>query len=152
MQFVGMRDVLVTLTVGDELRAAFDAQAGAAVSSWTRSPWGAGRTAELGDCTIGPQTLVAGCSGSGKGSVFWSLAFGLAPAVRDGRVQLHGIDLKGGMEIRMGSPLFTTQATNAAEAVVALELLVGLMNERTRRLRRPARVPTSRRSMSRCTW
>ena len=132
VQFAGSRDVLLTLTVGDELRAEFDAQAGGAVQLDSVEmgrredglPW---------RLAIGPQTLVAGCSGSGKGSVFWSLAFGLAPAVRDGLVQLHGIDLKGGMEIRMGSPLFTTTATNAAEAVVALELLVGLMNERTRR-------------------
>lgn len=132
VQFAGTRDVLLTLTIGDELRAAFDAKPPAAVQM---------ESVEMGRredglpwrLAIGPQTLVAGCSGSGKGSVFWSLAFGLAPAVRDGRVQLHGIDLKGGMEIRMGSPLFTTTATNAAEAVVALELLVGLMNERTRR-------------------
>jgi len=80
--------------------------------------------------SIGPHTLVAGCSGSGKGSLFWSFAFGLAPAVRDGRVQLHGIDLKGGMEILMGADLFTTSATNAAEAVVVLELLVVRMRER----------------------
>lgn len=132
VQFAGTRDVQLTLTVGDELRAAFDAQPAGAVQLDSVEmgrredglPW---------RLAIGPQTLVAGCSGSGKGSVFWSLAFGLAPAVRDGRVQLHGIDLKGGMEIRMGAALFTTTATNAAEAVVALELLVGLMNERTRR-------------------
>jgi S-DNA-T family DNA segregation ATPase FtsK/SpoIIIE len=117
VQFAGTRDVQLTLTVGDELRAAFDARVGAVVQLDSVDmgrredglPW---------RLAIGPQTLVAGCSGSGKGSVFWSLAFGLAPAVRDGRVQLHGIDLKGGMEIRMGSPLFTTTATNAAEAVV----------------------------------
>ena len=80
---------------------------------------------------IGPHTLVAGSSGSGKGSVFWSFAFGLAPEVHAGRVQLHGVDLKGGMEILMGSGLFTTRATSAAEAVVSLELLVGWMRHRT---------------------
>ena len=80
---------------------------------------------------VGPHTLVAGSSGSGKGSVFWSLAFGLAPEVRSGRVQLHGVDLKGGMEILMGAGLFTTRATSAAEAVASLELLVGWMRHRT---------------------
>ena len=82
---------------------------------------------------IGPHTLVAGSSGSGKGSLFWSFAFALAPAVHDGRVQLHGVDLKGGMEILLGEDLFTTRATSAAEAVVSLERLVDIMRERTRR-------------------
>jgi S-DNA-T family DNA segregation ATPase FtsK/SpoIIIE len=48
-------------------------------------------------------------------------------------VQLYGVDLKGGMEIRMGDPLFTMSATNAPEAVVVLEMLVGWMQERTQR-------------------
>ncbi len=81
---------------------------------------------------VGPHTLVAGCSGSGKGSVFWSFAFGLAPAVRQGHVQLHGIDLKGGMEILMGEPLFTTTATSPEAAVATLERLVELMQGRTK--------------------
>ncbi len=81
---------------------------------------------------VGPHTLVAGCSGAGKGSVFWSFAFGLAPAVRAGTVRLHGIDLKGGMEILMGADLFTHRATNAAEAVALLEQLVKDMQQRTR--------------------
>ncbi len=50
-----------------------------------------------------------------------------------GRVQLHGIDLKGGMEILMGSDLFTSAATTAAEAVASLEALVEQMRERTQR-------------------
>ncbi len=81
---------------------------------------------------VGPHTLVAGMSGAGKGSVFWSFAFGLAPGVRAGTVQLHGVDLKGGMEVLMGADLFTSRATDAAEAVGLLEGLVGLMRERTR--------------------
>ena len=81
---------------------------------------------------VGPHTLVAGMSGAGKGSVFWSFAFGLAPGVRAGTVRLHGVDLKGGMEVLMGADLFTSRATDAAEAVGLLESLVGLMRERTR--------------------
>ena len=36
-------------------------------------------------------------------------------------MQLHGVDLKGGMEILMGADLFTTRATDAGEAVALLE-------------------------------
>lgn len=128
---VHVRDVMLTFTVGDELRVPFAAQVSDGTSLDTVA---IGRT-ERGDqwrLAIGPHTLVAGCSGAGKGSVFWSFVFGLAPAIQDGRVQLHGIDLKGGMEILMGHPLFTTTATDEAEAVVSLERLVGLMRERNR--------------------
>lgn len=83
---------------------------------------------------IGPHTLVAGCSGAGKGSVFWSFALGLTPAVRRGEVQLHGIDLKGGMELMMGAPLFASRATDAGSAVDVLEQAVAWMEARTRRL------------------
>lgn len=128
----GASDLLLTFTIGDELRAPFSASP-SAVTSLDSVVMGRCEDGSPWCLSLGPQTLVAGCSGSGKGSVFWSFAFALAPAVRDGRVQLHGIDLKGGMEIRMGEALFTTVATNAAEAVVVLELLVGWMQERTLR-------------------
>lgn len=123
------RDVIVTFTITDLLREPFAAAVGsadrlAAVTMGRRSD---GRAWEL---PIGPHTLVAGCSGSGKGSLFWSFVFGLAPAVHDGRVQLHGVDLKGGMEILLGADLFTTKATAADEAVVLMERLVHLMQDR----------------------
>jgi S-DNA-T family DNA segregation ATPase FtsK/SpoIIIE len=129
----GIRDVDLTLTVGDELRAPFDATPSSCAGSLDGVVVGRQENGTPWRLAIGPHTLVAGCSGSGKGSVFWSFAFGLAAEVRDGRVQLHGVDLKGGMEIRMGDALFTTTATNAAEAVAALEMLVGWMQDRTRR-------------------
>ena len=128
----GAVSVSVLFTFGDELAVPFDAQVPAVVDPALRlvsmgrrsdgHPW---------SLPLGPHTLVAGSSGSGKGSLFWSFAFGLAPAVREGRVQLHGVDLKGGMEILMGEELFTTRATSAAEAVALLELLVGWMRQRT---------------------
>jgi S-DNA-T family DNA segregation ATPase FtsK/SpoIIIE len=65
--------------------------------------------------------------------VFWSFLFGLAPAVKAGLVRVHGVDLKGGMEILMGERLFTMRATTAAQAVLLLETLVGQMQERTHR-------------------
>jgi len=128
----GASGVALQFTIGDELRAPFAATVGASDPGLDSVLLGRREDGKPWRLPVGPQTLVAGCSGSGKGSVFWSFAFALAPAVREGRVRLHGIDLKGGMEIRMGEPMFTTTATNSAEAVAALEMLVGWMQERTR--------------------
>jgi DNA segregation ATPase FtsK/SpoIIIE, S-DNA-T family len=131
---LGPNQAVVTFTIGDALAAPF------AASRPDASPVLGidvlmGRVEDGSDwrLPIGPHTLVAGCSGAGKGSVFWSFAFGLAPAVRTGLVRLHGVDLKGGMEILMGAELFTKRATNAAEAVTLLEELVSDMGERTRK-------------------
>lgn len=129
----GSNEITLTFTVGDGLTRSF-----AFKPAPLRDNLREVRIGQLDDGTdwylpIGPHTLVAGCSGSGKGSLFWSFAFGLGPAVRDGRVQLHGIDLKGGMEVLMGKEIFTSHATSAAEAVVVLERLVDSMRERTRR-------------------
>jgi S-DNA-T family DNA segregation ATPase FtsK/SpoIIIE len=129
---LGASDVSVALTFGDGLAVPFEAvvpvQRFAEIEYVVMGRRSDGAEWRL---PIGPHTLVAGSSGSGKGSVFWSLAFGLAPEVRAGRVQLHGVDLKGGMEILMGGGLFSTRATSAAEAVAGLELLVGWMRQRT---------------------
>jgi S-DNA-T family DNA segregation ATPase FtsK/SpoIIIE len=51
---------------------------------------------------LGSHILVAGIMGSGKGSVIWSIMRGVAPAIRDGRVVVWGIDPKGGMELKLG--------------------------------------------------
>ncbi len=59
----------------------------------------------------GRHTLVVGCSGSGKGSILWGIAAGLAPAITGDVARLWGVDLKRGVEIGMGAPLFTTVAT-----------------------------------------
>jgi S-DNA-T family DNA segregation ATPase FtsK/SpoIIIE len=127
----GVRDVVMTFTVGDELRSPL----AAAVPAHTPPgsvPIGRTERGESWRLAIGPHTLVAGCSGAGKGSVFWSFALALAPAAHEGRVQLHGIDLKGGMEILMGKELFTTTATDESSAVVSLERLVAMMRARNR--------------------
>jgi S-DNA-T family DNA segregation ATPase FtsK/SpoIIIE len=136
---LGPNEAVLTLTMGDALAAPFTVP----LPSNASRPSNPGplmdgvRMGRVEDGStwmlpLGPHTLVAGCSGSGKGSVFWSFAFALAPAVRAGLVRLHGVDLKGGMEILMGAGLFTKRATNAAEAVVLLEALVTDMRERTR--------------------
>jgi S-DNA-T family DNA segregation ATPase FtsK/SpoIIIE len=134
VQSHGVNEIALTFTIGDGLTlpATFSRpeQLRAGVD---RVLMGRHEDGQPWYLPVGPHTLVAGCSGSGKGSLFWSFAFGLAPAVKAGQVQLHGIDLKGGMEILMGDQIFTQHATTAAEAVVVLERLVGQMRERTRR-------------------
>ncbi|MGV8909324.1 MAG: FtsK/SpoIIIE domain-containing protein [Propionicimonas sp.] len=69
----------------------------------------------------GIHTLVAGATGAGKGSLMWSLLIGLGPLVKAGSLRVVGIDLKGGMELRMGEGLFRTVADSEATAVALLE-------------------------------
>lgn len=62
------------------------------------------------------QTLLFGASGSGKGSVIWSVVRQLAPAVAKREVELWGIDLKGGVELAPARGLFTRFAYGFDEA------------------------------------
>ncbi|WP_024441064.1 cell division protein FtsK [Mycobacterium sp. UM_WGJ] len=78
----------------------------------------------------GRHTLTVGCSGAGKGSIFWGIAGGLGPAVAAGVVRLVGIDLKYGIELSVGSALFTKIATTESDAVKTLAALEQLMNKR----------------------
>lgn len=82
----------------------------------------------------GRHTLVAGCSGAGKGSVMWGLCCGLAPAVSRDLVRLWGIDLKRGVELEMGAGLFTVRAYDADAALRALRALLRVIDERGRRM------------------
>lgn len=93
----------------------------------------------LGRCDDGSEfalkvserhTLITGCSGSGKGSFFWGVALGFAPAVRAGVVELIGIDLKYGMEARIGANLFAGLATTDDEAVRALTYALEVVERR----------------------
>ena len=70
---------------------------------------------------LGVHTLVAGATGAGKASAVHGLLIGLGPAIRAGVVQVHGIDLKGGMELGMARPCLTRCATTPAQAVAVLE-------------------------------
>lgn len=78
----------------------------------------------------GRHTLTVGCSGAGKGSVFWGIAAGLGPAVAAGVVRLVGIDLKYGIELSVGSGLFSKIATTESDAVETLAALETLMDKR----------------------
>jgi S-DNA-T family DNA segregation ATPase FtsK/SpoIIIE len=68
----------------------------------------------------GRHIAVAGASGSGKSSLIWSPLRAMGPAIRDGLVRVHVIDLKGGAETRRGRPLFHRHATTAADAIALL--------------------------------
>lgn len=83
---------------------------------------------------IGPHTLVAGSSGSGKASLVWGLLLGLAQPIHQGLVEVWGIDRKGGMELAMGRDLLTRFADDAAHSVVLLEEAVEQMQARARSL------------------
>lgn len=78
----------------------------------------------------GRHTLVVGCSGSGKGSVLWGIAGGLAPAVTLDLVRLWGIDLKRGVEIGFGASLFCATAYNRPAALAILRRLVEVIAAR----------------------
>jgi DNA segregation ATPase FtsK/SpoIIIE, S-DNA-T family len=52
---------------------------------------------------LGAHLLVVGATGSGKGSVIWSMIAALGPGIRDGLVQVWAIDPKGGMELAPGA-------------------------------------------------
>lgn len=55
---------------------------------------------------LGTHVLLAGATGSGKGSLFWSILAALGPRIRQGTVRVVGIDPKGGMELGFGRELF----------------------------------------------
>lgn len=92
---------------------------------------------------LGHHILVAGATGSGKGSVLWSLTAGLAPDIKTGRVRLCVIDPKGGMELGAGEPMFSFFAHDATgQTLELLRALVELMHERANQLRGHARLHT----------
>jgi S-DNA-T family DNA segregation ATPase FtsK/SpoIIIE len=83
----------------------------------------------------GTHVLVAGSTGSGKGSVLWSLLRGLAPTIANGQVEVWGFDPKGGMELALGRALFTRVFTDDPEAMAdALEECANLMQQRAQAL------------------
>lgn len=90
----------------------------------------------------GLHTLTVGCSGAGKGSIFWGIAGGLSPAIKAGTVRLFAVDLKYGIEVSVGSALFSKIATNEAEAAGLLTKLEELLDSRGCRMAGRARSHT----------
>jgi DNA segregation ATPase FtsK/SpoIIIE, S-DNA-T family len=84
---------------------------------------------------LGSHVLIAGATGSGKGSVLWSLVRALAGGIRTGTVQLWAIDPKGGMELAFGAPLFHRMAYRTSDdMLLVLEDAVTAMRDRQARL------------------
>jgi S-DNA-T family DNA segregation ATPase FtsK/SpoIIIE len=75
------------------------------------------------------HVLIAGATGSGKGSVIWSLIRALLPAIAAGWVQVWALDPKR-MELSFGRALFHRYACQAAAMVELLEAAVAEMHQR----------------------
>lgn len=97
-------------------------------------PMGRGTTGSLWSLRLGPHTLVASASGSGKASLVWGLLLGLAEPIHRGVVEVWGIDRKGGMELALGRSLLTRFAADAERSVILLEDAVGAMQQRAKDL------------------
>ncbi len=92
---------------------------------------------------LGQHILVVGVTGSGKGSVLWSIIAALAPGVRAGWVRLLVVDPKGGMEFGRGHKLFTGFAyDNGENTLRVLRAVTAVMQQRAQRLRGQTRLHT----------
>jgi S-DNA-T family DNA segregation ATPase FtsK/SpoIIIE len=92
---------------------------------------------------LGQHILVAGATGSGKGSVLWSIIAAIAPAVRSGCVRVAVVDPKGGMEFGRGRAMFTALAhDNGVQTLALLRAVVAVMQKRAQRLRGKTRLHT----------
>ena len=81
--------------------------------------------------------LLAGATGSGKGSVLWSVLSALGPAIKTGLVDVWMADPKGGAEFGCGEDKLFTQFTTHADSILGmLEEAVKEMDERLVRMRR----------------
>jgi S-DNA-T family DNA segregation ATPase FtsK/SpoIIIE len=88
----------------------------------------------------GSHLLVAGATGSGKGSVVWSLIRAMAPCIHDGTVQVWAADPKGGMELGPGAPMFTRFAYDTPAGMADLfDQAVEAMDERKQRMQAEGR-------------
>ena len=100
----------------------------------------------------GNHVLVSGATGSGKGSVLWSVITQLAPAIRRGMVELWALDPKGGMELAFGETLFARfEHRTEGDFATALEDAVKVMQRRQQLLRGKTRLhePSHRRAADR---
>jgi S-DNA-T family DNA segregation ATPase FtsK/SpoIIIE len=89
---------------------------------------------------VGNQLLVVGSMGAGKASVCWALLWALAPAIKAGRVQVFGIDPKGGMELGRAPALFRRLVCdNGPDAIELLEHVATLTRQRAASMRNSGR-------------
>jgi S-DNA-T family DNA segregation ATPase FtsK/SpoIIIE len=81
---------------------------------------------------LSTHLLIAGATGSGKGSVLWSLIRAMLSAISDGWVQVWALDPKR-MELSYGRALFARYADTPAAMVELLEAAVAEMHQRAAR-------------------
>jgi S-DNA-T family DNA segregation ATPase FtsK/SpoIIIE len=98
-----------------------------------RHAW-TGRTEYGKDWTVplvgaGAHTLWVGATGAGKGSGMWAPLVSIAPAIRDGRVRVSGIDPKG-MELAYGRGIFTDYAVSGKDTLALLDGLIDRLTAR----------------------
>jgi DNA segregation ATPase FtsK/SpoIIIE, S-DNA-T family len=78
---------------------------------------------------LGTHVLIAGATGSGKGSVIWSAVRALLPAITGGWCEVWALDPKR-MELSFGKAIFARYADQAAGMAGLLEEAVAVMHER----------------------
>lgn len=133
----------LVMLFGDELAQPFDGVLPALAAVRTNTvPLGITEEATVWELPV-RSTLVGGSTGAGKASVMWGILIGLGPAVRAGLVELHGIDLKGGLEMQMAPRLFTRLATTPEQAVQVLEEALGRMDRRLAEMSGKSRLHTA---------
>jgi DNA segregation ATPase FtsK/SpoIIIE, S-DNA-T family len=81
---------------------------------------------------LGTHVLIAGATGSGKGSVIWSAIRAMLPAITGGWVKVWALDPKR-MELSFGRAIFDRYADQAAAMVELLEAAVAEMHQRAAR-------------------
>lgn len=98
---------------------------------------------------LGTHLLIGGATGSGKGSVLWSIIIGPGPAIRARLVEVWAIDPKGGMELSAGGRLFARFSYGdgdpdgyESDFAKTLEAAVEIMRARQTSLRGRVRVHT----------
>ncbi|MGW4946349.1 FtsK/SpoIIIE domain-containing protein [Actinoplanes sp. NPDC004185] len=113
--------VVLVLLRGDPLTKTVAPFPTTAVPDFTALPVARQEDGDVYDLRLfGTQVLVVGATGSGKGSVIWSIVRSLAGGVGTGLVKLWGLDPKGGMELGIGLPLFDRFASEDFAALAAL--------------------------------
>jgi len=128
--------VVLVLLRGDALHRTVAPLDVTGVPDFTALPMGAQEDGALYLLRLfGTQVLIVGATGSGKGSVIWSLVRSLAGGVGTGLVQLWGLDPKGGMELGIGRAMFARFASrDFAEMAGLLEQAATVAQDRAARL------------------
>jgi hypothetical protein len=128
--------VVLVLLRGDPLTRTVAPLAVTGVPDFTALPIGVQEDGAVYPLRLfGTQVLIVGATGSGKGSVIWSIVRALAGGVGTGLVQLWGLDPKGGMELGIGRPMFTRFACrDFAEMAAMLEQAAEVAQDRAARL------------------